>query len=708
MPEGIAKKRFSESFVGRAAGALLAVLWVLSMSTVDAHAYSALPYVVGLGVVVLLFIGACIGGLKLVRLPFVSWCALAVGVYFFVRSEHSYAQIEAWRESALIMSCAVYYVAGVYAGQGKGSTGLSWVLAFAVLANIIAFGAMRHPDANVQWLGRPNTGLTGANSSYITLYLYKNFAALFLAVGGVTLLWRALWAKSWSAGNVFQLILGCAGMGVSLLCSSRVVWLVLPVAAVVGWVQSLLLRLYARQRVGLASAMVGVVLVVALGIGLYSLFFGDLLSQLLTGVDSHLRYLIWTHLCEVIPNAPAWGYGVGAAQWEIVPTYSEWSTPNYAHNEYLQAWVDYGGIGVVLLLLILVGHLGCGYFALVSDAVEGERRLKIAMAGVVVMGMAVAAGTDFVWHDFSLAGMTAFCCGVLASPKPRAAFSWKHIGRHWAAGSGPRMIPVRAQGVLGRLSLLLLGGVFLCGCWQVWERTATAWVAQWKLDALAKVEGSAPQQRRLLDEVMLHYPDPAIMDYYVLLPCPEEPDWQRLEALLWAAHRANPKQLFTVVMLADVLGRQGKSVEVEKLLRRCYVGDGMDGGALTAWPSYYSMNLLQWAQQELNAGHVGRARSLFNYAFRVGRFMPVTTWRGGARNWTEGGSAQRKSFVQACKMDAATLNAMNVPEDHSWQLPLEPGGKPALYRRWGIPDSAQYRVNSFPGAKHGSLRLNPA
>lgn len=689
MPGGIAKKRFSDSLWGKVAGFLLAALWVVSMCMVDAHAYSALPYVVGVCVVVVLFLCGCVGGLKLVRLPAVSWCALAAGGYFLVRSEHSYALIESWRESALILSCAVFYVAGVYSGQGKGSRWLAWVLAIALLANMVAFVVMRHPHADLHWLGRPNMSLTGPNSPYVTLFLYKNFAALFLALGGMVLLWRSLWAGRWSAGNVLQALWGGVAIGMSFLCGSRVVWLVLPVVAVVGWVLSLVLRLYAGRRISVASVLVGVVLVVLLGIGFYDLFFGDLLSRMLTGVDTHLRHLIWTHLCDVIPGAPAWGYGVGAAQWEIVPTFSEWYTPNYAHNEYLQAWVDYGGIGVLLLVLILGVHLACGFFALVSDVVDGERRTKIAMAGVVLMGVAVAAATDFVWHDFSWAAMTAFCCGILASPKPRPEFSWSNMGRRWAEGSGPRMVPVRAQGIWGRLALIIIGGGVLFGGWQLWERTAQAWAAQWQFDAMVSKGAPASAQRQFLEGVMQHYPDPAIMDCYALLPYTEEPDWKKMEELLWRAHRSNPKQLFTVVMLAEVMGRQGKSMEVEKLLRRCYVGDGMDGGALTAWPAYYSMNLLQWGQQELNAGRIGRARSLFNYAFRIGNFYPVTTWRGGARNWTEGGSPRRKAFVAACRADAATLNAMNVPEDDSWQQPLEPGGKPSLYRRRGLPNTSQ-------------------
>ncbi|MBQ1960362.1 MAG: O-antigen ligase family protein [Akkermansia sp.] len=685
MPEGVVKKRFVESPVGKVAGFVLALLWVASMCVVDAHAYSALPYAGGLCVVVVLALLGVLSGLKFVRIPMLAWVALGVGGYFLARSEHSYAVVESWRESALIVSCGVFYVAGVYAGQMKRNRGLVWVLALALFANMVAFVVMRHVDSELCWLGRPTMSLTGPNSPYVTLFLYKNFAALFLAMGGAALLWFTLWKGRWSASAVLQAMLGVGAVAASFFCGSRVVWLVLPVVAVVGWVLWLVLRLYAGQRIGVWTVLVGLLLITLVGTGVYGLCFGDLLQRIFAGVDTHLRYQIWSDLCRVIPDAPAWGYGVGASQWEIVPVFNEWHTPNFAHNEYLQAWVDYGPIGALLLLGVLGAHLCAGGLTLVSEQVDATRRHKVALAMLVLAVVAVAAATDFVWHDFSLASLSAFCCGLLASPRVHAEFSWKTLGRRWAEGSGPRMVPVRAQGLMGKCVFVLLAGGVLAGAWKFYERTSAAWLAQWTYDEMVRKETPTPELRDFLGQVVQHYPDPGVMDCYALLPYDVEPDWEKMEALLWQVHHANPKQLFTVVMLAEVMDRRAKCVEVEKLLRRHYVGDGMKGTMLTAWPSYYSMNLLQWAQQEFNKGNLGRARSMFNYAFRVGRFMPLTAWRNGVKRWTEGGSPRRRAFVDICRADAAMLNAMNVPEDHSWQQPLEPAGKPSLYRRWGVP-----------------------
>ncbi len=653
-----------------------------------------------------LVLAACLAGKKLVRLPFFAWVSLGIGGYYFVRSSMSYAMLESWRENALIISCAVFYIAGVYVGQVRGSRGLVWLLACALFGHVVAFAVMRHPDAQMIWLGRPEMSLSGPNTPYITLFFYKNFAALFLSVGGMVLLWRTVWKEHRSMGSLAVALLGVVCVGVACFCDARIIWLILPFGVVVGWVLWLVQRLYAHRRVGVWTVLTGCGLVTVAGIGIYDLFFGELMARVFAGVDTHLRHLIWSNLCEVIPDAPYWGYGTGASQWEIVPIFHEWYTPNYAHNEYLQMWVDYGIIGLVLMLCLLTVHLVGGFLAIVSESVDAEQRIKIAMAWLVLVLMMVAACTDFVWHDASLATLSAFCCGLLISPRPRVPFSLGALRRRWAEGSGPHVMPVRAQGSVGRLLLCVVGAGILLGVYQLWQRTSRAWFAQWKYNAMVKNAVPADSQRAFLAGVMQHYPDSALMDYYVRLPYASMPDWARVEGLLQLAHAANPKQLFTVVMLADVMGRQGKCEEAEKLLRRCYVGDGMDAISLTSWPSYYSINLLQWAEQELSAGRLSRARSMFNYAFKIGGFMPSTAYRSGVKNWTEGGSPQRRAFVEACRADAATLNAMNVPCDDTWQLPLEPGGKPALYRRRVFPDSS-VQVHSFPGSAYGSIRLRP-
>lgn len=647
------------------------------MCLTDAHAYSALPYLFGCaGAAVLMLLGLLMRQ-KFVRIPAAAWLMLPVAGYYLTRSFMSYAYMESLRDCSLILGCVVFYFAGIYAGQRQGGRAVAFLVT-ALLLNLAAFAVMRMPEARVCWLGRPEVSLTGPNSPHISLFLYKNFAALFFAAAGSVLIWRAIWKSGRTMRDTLLFLLGAAGIAASFFCQSRALWLVLPAAAVVGWILWLLMRLYRSDGIGMGTVLTGVAIITALGIGGYSLFLDRGLETLFADVDTHLRTQIWGDLCGILPRVPLWGCGAGASQWEIVPIFHEWATPNYAHNEYLQAWVDYGIIGLGLMLAAAAVHLICGFLHLASEDIPTSRRAGIATAWLIVVLLMVVSLTDFVWHDFSFASLTAFCCGILVSPCPPAR---RTVSRR-SHGNAP--IPaVRAQKLPGKCLLGMLCCATIGGMSFIGSKLAPAWAAQWGYDALVARHAGADERRAYLADVMQVYPDPAIMDHYVTLPYNYLPDWKDTEKLLKTALESNPRQMFTVVMLADILGRQGKCREAEALLRRSYIGDGMRERSLTNWPSYYSGNLLQWAQQELTAGNAGRARSIFNYAFRIGRFSPCTLWRSGQKTWTEGGSSRRREFISASRLDRDTLNALGVEEDHSWKEPLEPGGKPALYRRWG-------------------------
>ena len=119
MAEHTPAVRLTESLPGRLAGILLAVLWIFSMAAVDAHAFSAFPACIALAVVLVVVVTAVLAGKRLVRMSNTGWCALAVGCYFLVRSMNSYAVVDSWGETALILGGMVYYVAGVYVAQNK-------------------------------------------------------------------------------------------------------------------------------------------------------------------------------------------------------------------------------------------------------------------------------------------------------------------------------------------------------------------------------------------------------------------------------------------------------------------------------------------------------------------------------------------------------------------------------------------------------------
>lgn len=685
MAETKTAPRLTESLPGRLAGWLLAVLWIFSMSGVDANAFSSFPVCMVLCIVAVLVAGGICCGMRVVRMSWPGWLGLAIGGYFLLRCVHSYALVDSWCEAVLILGAFAYYIAGVYAAQNRRYTALVVVLAAALLLNVLAFWVVRQPWFCLEWTGRAAQTPAGPNSQPTTLFVYKNFAGVFLSLGGCVLaLWGAWGWQGWR--RTLCLLLGVAAVAVSLMCQTRAVYLVLPLCGVGAWAIHVLQCVFSGRKLGGMAIVLGGLLLMLLGLALYEIFFGYQLQTFLSSADSHLRYLIWGSICEVLPSVPLWGCGANVTQWEIVPFYSEWQLPNYAHNEYLQAWVDYGLLGVVLVLLVLVLHVVQGLRCMASEHVEPPRRLVTALAVLVLLVVAIYAVVDFPWHSFALVAMCAFACGVLASPFACSKEAW-WSGRQWAAGSHAAVVGVRAQKWPGRVILLAL--LLGMGCWSasLGCKLYPAWAAQWRYNDWSAPgnDDSGKMRRGIIAALLPQYPSPALMDTYAMLPPAGQDDLPRRVELLKCAHAGNPRQLFTVAMLVDALGSSRCYAEAELLMRAAYVGEAMPASLLNNWPAYYAYNLLVWGRYEMQRGNHAKALSLLDYALKMGvlsghAFNPI--YRSGPQPWREHGGIKPflRKLCETCERDVRVLRAVGTRPDNSWMLPVTPGGRPALYR----------------------------
>lgn len=654
------------------------------MSGVDSNAFSSFPVCVILGLVLLLVAGGMLVGKRVVRMSIPGWFSLLVGCYFLVRCLNSYSVVDSWCEAVLIIGAFVYYVAGVYVAQNESYKSIRLVLAVALLLNMLVFWAAGQPWFELAWTGRAANTPAGANSVPLTLFVYKNFAGVFLCVAGCAL---GTWSLQRCSGvsRWCLLLISALGVLLSFVCGTRAVYLVLPVCLVGAWVCLLVTRMAENRKLGAGIIAGGFVAMVAGGVALYDLLFGHVLVGVFSGVDSHLRYLIWASVCEVLPSASLWGYGANAAQWEIVPFYNEWQLPNYAHNEYLQLWSDYGIIGLLCAIAVLVIHIVQGFCCMASEEVNKKRRTCAFVAMLILMPVALYALVDFPWHSFALLSMCAFACGILASPFSHRRSSW-FSGRRWAVSSCAPMVSVRAESRLGKVVLLFAILALLVGsCWFA-NKLFPAWHAQWEYAALCKpgVDPQGNQRRDVIAGLMPAYPSPALADTYFMLP-PYNPDPAEREMLLKRAMAANPKQLFTAVMLVDVLGEQGKCREAEMIMRAVYAGDSMKNSCLSSWSSYYALNLLRWGRVEMQQGNYAVALSMFDYALKihsVSRISFALPWRSGNQPWEEHGGIKPwlPKYIATAAQDLRMLRLLGVQPDDSWMQPLTPGGRPALYQ----------------------------
>ncbi len=676
--------RLTESAPGTILGVMMALMWIASMSMADSNPCTILPFLWGFMAVILITICCTLRHYKIVRLPLTAWLSLAIGAYFLVRAMTGFSLTDNWTDTGLIIFAFMFYLVGIYTGQSADTRSYTIILSSAIVLNLISMYFMQDRNLSLHWLGRADVSLLGPNGRNVTLFAYKNFAALFLALSGSLLLWQHLWCKDKRPTKLLPLALALGAIVASFFCGSRVIWFVVPLLFAGGWVLWLVLSLYDEAPIGWGIIGGGMLILTGVLIAVYDFIFGHTLAQALVDIDSHLRYLIWDNVLRATHEAPLHGFGAGGALWEIVTRYKEWQLPNYAHNEYVQVWADYGLIGLVLMLLLLLLHTICGFRALADDNIPRGRRTKTAMALLTLAALAGCAISDYVWHSHALLAMGAYACGVLASPIPGSS---GHIfSRHnWAPGHQPRNHRVHAEPACRRviLSALALALAALMGklCCTFYR----PWITQWKYDGMVAAGADTAQRRELLQEITPLYPHSRIADHYISLAPTTAPDWQNYEKMLRHILQANPRQLFTASILAQTLGKQQRYEEAEIVFRRYYPGDGPDNLPLSSWATFYTANMQKWGQAELARGNLGKALSLLNYADQIARrtgYLPGARYRSGIRTWTQDGTPEQRLFLKRCRNDLATLRAINPEQDHSWKYPFPGTDKPALYQRY--------------------------
>jgi O-antigen ligase len=148
------------------------------------------------------------------------------------------------------------------------------------------------------------------------------------------------------------------------------------------------------------------------------------------GASSDVRLDIWQAALDQHAEQPWIGAGArrfyeGGVRYRQ-PDVAAWiGEPEFAHNEYLQALADYGWVGLILLLAVLLAHLMNGWryvWRYASDCFPRSgsllsARLALTTGAVAaVFASAVHALVEFHWHVGGLVILTAALAGILASP----------------------------------------------------------------------------------------------------------------------------------------------------------------------------------------------------------------------------------------------------------------------------------------------------
>lgn len=678
-------KRLTESKLGLILGIVLAMVWIVSMSVADANVCTTAPLLWALaGVVGAATIGiAC--GLKVVRLPLTAWLSLGIGCYFLWRATCGCSHIDNLENIVLILGATVFYLSGVYSGQAESSKGCTLVLCLALLLNILYFYLLKDENLSLNWAGRADTSLAGPNTRNTSLFVYKNFAGLFLSAGGILLLWRYLWRGNSGLRGVPAVLIGLASVAISLHCSTRAPILVLPLMFVVGWVLWLIVRLYEQRPIGWGIICGGGLLFVLLGIAVYDFLFASTIKDFIANADSHHRYEVWDYVSYSANKAPLWGYGPGGATWHHLADFKVGYLPNYAHNEYLQCWADYGTIGIMGMVLILLLHTIQGFLTLACEKSSHERRVRTAMALAMLCLLSAACATDYGWHSFALVSLTAYSCGTLASPHPTPAGGILRR-RYVARESGSEYLPVKAETRTGRVLISALGLALAAALCRNALLLTPIWQKQLEYDSLVAQGASVETRREFLSSCIRMYPYYRVAEHYLTMAPTQTPDWQSCEQALRAVLEANPRQLYIAAALAQVLSKQAKYEEAEDVYRSYYPEDGIENNGANCWATHYTANLQKWGHSLLSTpGGISKAYSILTHAENIAKkqkYLPGLRWRSGIHTWTPGGTKAQREAQKYYYQDFRLLRLINPPRDDSWKSPLRPGGQPALYQRF--------------------------
>lgn len=679
----------TETWTGRAACGLLAAVWFVSMGVADANAYSYVPLLAGLSVVILLAISAMIRGAKVVQLSRTAWVSLGIGGYFLVRCLCSPSVVESWQEASIILGCGVFYVAGVYAAQGRSLRPVLTMLVIAAVLNLVYFWLMQCTDVPMEWAGRPAVGPGSVNNRPTTLFVYKNHAAAFLCMVGMLLFAAALWVKKGGWGRLLLCLLGGLCVLISAECHSRSPYLMAPSLLLIGWILWVVIKLYEDEKLGVGAILSGFCILGLLGVAGCSALFEQDILQFFVGIDAHGRFEIWRETCQLLPQTPLWGNGALSVQWLIInhPTLtpSMYDMVNMAHNEYLQVWVDYGLIGLGGMVFIIGGHAARGLMVMASDSVSPGRRMFTALAMLCLAGWSLCCMVDFFWHHFAIAGMTAFAAGITASP-----YTYTNARR------GIRR-KVAVQTAKGKGGLALIGMVAVgCSVWLV-SLTLPAWKMQWEFNRLSKqgADENGEKRHALLTELVPIYPATELMDQYFRIHRFRD-RWEKEAELLRLTLESNPRQLYTAVMLAELLSRHGRYQEADSIYRHYYTVNGTDRTLLDDWANFYALNLLRRGQHAWASGEQPQAYSLLQYGLNIAHYRRYPSWKLNAtyhrslQLWAEAGGfmPEWQRYLKARQQDVDVMKMLGVVPDDSWQAP-DASGKPALYRRYGAPESLE-------------------
>lgn len=534
-------------------GSLLAGLYAVGMD----------PYSCGMPLL-LIAMAVAFGSWNREQMPRARWVYLLITVtviYFAWRMMVSEISDFARSDALLLSGVVLAFWWTQRCGGGKmfprWLAGL-WTL---VVANVVVAMVQAYRDVEFY----PLMVVRASKEFPSGLYLhYNHFANFLLGVGLLSLGYGM-------AGNMKRLMrvlcvvmYGCCVYGI-YLAHSRGAWLGLgcgTALVMVGWLANLWRMKTSWAGVALLAATFLAPLLVIGGWKLGT----SAVSNRNTGDSGRLEFA--SIAVDLIQDKPLWG---GGSRSFFFDSFKKWNPKElwvgggdiqYVHNEYLQAAVDYGVVGLVLLLVILgvVMFRGVALLTLGETKSHGDTGVALgAMAALCAMG--VQAFFSFVYHVLPDVILMGCCVGWL-------------VRQPWALMSNHR-----EQNAVPEFSWKsgLVGTVMAMGVMALAARDAAAWWALYPRADFSLI-GDKEKSERYRKAIALRPDFRRMSDYSRILVRQSAEDdvtdeqrealAEQATAALESALKRAPDSYEDIVNLALLYDRKGRLDEAEILYQK--------------------------------------------------------------------------------------------------------------------------------------------
>ena len=406
---------------------LVGFFWAIALviAGVFAVTTSTLPQSVPLIITCFASIFAFVGfrKKKLKHVHPIVWLFLVAWVYFISRALVSPVSHLARQDLFLLIPAGVIYLINAFILPSRRMRGMlvGGVLMLMLLNLLQLIPAVNEYRDQALNYAQGSTGLV-KGEKFTGLYNHQNFFSNFMGMATLITLSLAIWGSFSKVRRIVLFILGIAGVVAIGLAQSRGGYLGLAGGgAVIGMMSLVLMR--SGQTKGQIITKIALVFIAGIGvvIGGYKVLEkreSQAYSDKLGKFQASGRLGMFASVIDQVPDAPLLGSGSRSIEYK---SYQNWPKSHYnsgvddifAHNEYLQSLGDYGLVGLLFVLSLLIWHLiiGMKQALWLHRHAPHSRSLAYCIAGLAILVlMALHTTVSFPTHSMSNLMLFALAC----------------------------------------------------------------------------------------------------------------------------------------------------------------------------------------------------------------------------------------------------------------------------------------------------------